>query len=292
MLDRPLLPPHSQLTLRDGRTLAYRIFGDPNGRPVVACHGAPATSILYEIADVPARRLGLRLIAPTRPGYDRSSPQPGRTLADATDDVRQLLAALGIDGPFAALGISGGGPYATALAAAFPDRCRELRLISPVGELAALPREKFIDWLQARFFLDLPRRRYLDYVAPLAFRVHRLMPWLESKIFRLTTKPVDRAILDRPEVKESIERMSAEAMSVSFDGGVSDLKIYGRAWGFQAETIKARTVIWQGDADTVVPPEAAHALAARIPKCTLHRLKGAGHFWIYDHVDEVLATLS
>ncbi len=56
-----------------------------------------------------AAERGLRLIGYDRPGYGESPPQPGRTVADCTADVRAICGELGID-RMAKWGHSGGGP--------------------------------------------------------------------------------------------------------------------------------------------------------------------------------------
>jgi hypothetical protein len=57
--------------------------------------------------DADARRLGLRVLAPERPGYGRSTPQPGRGVGGFVRDLSHLLAALGVE-RFAVLGSSAG----------------------------------------------------------------------------------------------------------------------------------------------------------------------------------------
>src|SRR5580700_10125376 len=104
----------------DGRTLAVEDAGTPGGLPVMVHVGTPNSRHLYgrTVADAAAR--GLRLISYDRPGYGESTPQPGRTMADAAGDVRAICAALGID-RLAMWGISGGGPHVLACAALLPD---------------------------------------------------------------------------------------------------------------------------------------------------------------------------
>ena len=84
-----------ELTLSDGRTLAWRWWGEPEGTPI------------YLLAD--------------RPGYGGSTRKPGRGIADIADDYVELLDFLGLD-RVPATGTSGGGPHVLALAARHPDR--------------------------------------------------------------------------------------------------------------------------------------------------------------------------
>lgn len=110
----------SQITLPDGRTLAYTDIGDPEGTCVMHFHGAPASRFLLDIYDDEFAEYGLRVVSPDRPGYGESSSQPGRSMVDWPVDVEALSDALGID-EFAVLGSSSGGPYTVACCALLPD---------------------------------------------------------------------------------------------------------------------------------------------------------------------------
>src|SRR5262249_30438003 len=60
------------LTLRDGRKLGYIDIGDSNGPVILACHGMPGSRLDFANHDPVLRSLGVRLIAPDRPGYGLS----------------------------------------------------------------------------------------------------------------------------------------------------------------------------------------------------------------------------
>ena len=80
--------------LSDGRRLAFEDLGDPGGLPVFVFHGSPSCRLapgLYPGEPIPSN---VRLIAPDRPGFGQSDPQPGRTLADWPDDVAAFADAL------------------------------------------------------------------------------------------------------------------------------------------------------------------------------------------------------
>src|SRR5262249_15922721 len=70
------------------------------------------SSVLY--------RLGVRLISYDRPGYGAAARQPGRTVAAAAWDVRDIAEELNIE-RCSVIGRSGGGPHALACAALLPD---------------------------------------------------------------------------------------------------------------------------------------------------------------------------
>jgi pimeloyl-ACP methyl ester carboxylesterase len=65
------------ITLRDGRTLGYAEYGDPNGKPLLWFHGFPGCRLDGKLVEEAAGAAGVRVIAPDRPGmvYRHSSPR-------------------------------------------------------------------------------------------------------------------------------------------------------------------------------------------------------------------------
>jgi len=116
------------VTLPDGRRLAYTEWGLPDGKPLLYFHGTPGSRLWCPDEDATAAA-GVRLIAPDRPGFGRSDPQEGRTLADWPKDVEALADALHISS-FAVVGVSGGGAYAAACAALIPRRLSGVAVVS------------------------------------------------------------------------------------------------------------------------------------------------------------------
>src|ERR1041385_8757707 len=110
-----------QTWLSDGRRLGYAEYGDLQGWPVFYFHGWPSSRLEPRTAQGVCADLNLRLIASDRPGYGLSDFKPRRAIVDGVRDTKELAQQLGID-RFAALGVSGGGPYAAACAATLPER--------------------------------------------------------------------------------------------------------------------------------------------------------------------------
>jgi len=108
------------LTLPDGRQMAYATFGDASGEPAFYCHGFPGSRLEAALLDDAARDLGVRVLAPDRPGYGGSDPSPDMGLADWPGDLRCLADALGID-EFLLIGVSGGAPFYRLRATGFAD---------------------------------------------------------------------------------------------------------------------------------------------------------------------------
>src|ERR1700712_4650984 len=101
-----------ELELADGRRLAYYRFGDPDGAPVINCHGGLVSGLDVGLSDASAAASGLSIISPNRPGIGRSSRKTGHEILSwAESDLVELVDQLGID-RFSVMGWSEGGQYA------------------------------------------------------------------------------------------------------------------------------------------------------------------------------------
>ncbi len=280
------------LSMPDGRIVGYAEYGDPDGMPVFGFHGTPGSRLMFRIADRPARELGLRLIAPERPGYGISSYQRGRTLASNASDINALADHLGID-RYAVAGVSGGGPYAVACAALSPDRVTALGLVSPVGPVSGSngapqigPGHHLIFRLSPRVplllwpFFTFGRAAFRH--APLG-----IYGFLMSR-----AAPSDWKILARADVRRNLVQGVAEGLRPGVKGGLQEMALFSRPWNLPFEAIRAPSILWQGTADRNVPANAAFHLGELIPGCEVHRLKGAGHYWIFDNIRLVLDRLA
>jgi len=108
--------------LADGRDIEFQTAGPEDGLPLVVHEGTPMGLVLNNRLGNAAGGRGLRIVQAARPGYEGSTPQPGRTVADVVPDVIAVLDAIGAD-EFVSIGFSGGGPHTLACAALAPGRC-------------------------------------------------------------------------------------------------------------------------------------------------------------------------
>ena len=102
------------LTLADGRTLAFSIFGSSSAESTIFYfHGFPSSQFEAQLVHYAAVRHNVKIISASRPGFAKSSYDPNRTLLDWPTDVLALADHLRVP-RFGVLGVSGGGPYAFA----------------------------------------------------------------------------------------------------------------------------------------------------------------------------------
>ena len=135
---RPKL--EGNISVDGDRRLGFAEFGAPQGRPMFWLHGTPgARRQIPAEARLFAEQNDIRLVGVDRPGIGSSTPHQYDTVSDFAHDLRVIADTLGI-GRFAVVGLSGGGPYALACAAAMLERVvtavQELRQLSPLYELA------------------------------------------------------------------------------------------------------------------------------------------------------------
>ena len=116
--------------------------GPADGLPLVLHEGTPVGLVLYPPTVQAARIRGLRVILAARPGYEGSTPRPGRRVVDVAGDTAAVLDELGAD-TFVTAGWSGGGPHALACAAALPGRCLAAASVAGVAPYQA----EGLDWL-------------------------------------------------------------------------------------------------------------------------------------------------
>jgi pimeloyl-ACP methyl ester carboxylesterase len=270
----------------DGSVIAVEVAGDPAGAPVVLCHGLADSRLSAQLYADAARELGLRLVAPDRPGTGGTDPLPLGTVADWTADALLVLDALDVEAA-ALLGVSGGGPFAAACAARLPGRVRSLTLVAPLGSPEWSTRGMAPG---QRAALEVARHVpafggwFLGRLAVLAGRSPRLF----LRITETELPGFDRHAIEQPRMRDAFVAAYAEAFRRG-DGGVAqDLRVLTRPWGFRLGSITVPASIHYGDSDRTVPPQHARLFAAEIPGARLRQHPGHGHFSIVGAAREIL----
>jgi pimeloyl-ACP methyl ester carboxylesterase len=276
--------------LVDRRELAFSEAGDPGGFPVIAFHGTPGSrrQLLLPVADEMAKKAGVRLIAPDRPGYGHSTFHAGQLLTDWPADVGELADRVGAE-RFAVLGISGGGPYTLACAALLPDRVTRAAVASGMGSVHSDADTEGM--MPSNVVITSVVRRSERAVVPLtAFMTEfaRRRPETLLKSFVKQLPAADAAILERPEFREAFIDDSRRASSTTAKAIAQDMALFARPWGFELSDIGVPVDFWHGDADRNVPIAHARRQASEVKQSSLHEFPGEGHFMALDHLEEIL----
>ncbi|WP_436928659.1 alpha/beta fold hydrolase [Halosimplex halobium] len=259
------------------RRLARAEYGAAEGDPVVFLHGTPGSRRLGALVDDAAREAKIRVLAPDRPGFGRSTGWPGRQPTDAADWFAPLLADAGVERA-RVVAFSGGAADALALGARRPDLVDGIDLVSgasPPSVAAATPR---LQRVLGRLAAGTPR---------LLGAALRGGTWLAARgapstvLAQYTDDPGGIA----PEVTEIVHEDFLEGVSRSRNGAVTELAWVAEGWGVSPADVSVPVRLWHGDADANVPLADAERLRDRLPDADLTVLDG-------DHLTTLLAARS
>lgn len=277
----------SQVRVTGGRELAYTNMGEPGWPCVLFFHGSPSSRLRLVYLEPQFLAAGIRVISPDRPGYGRSSPQPGRSMADWPVDIAALADTLGLD-HFIVAGHSGGGPYAAACTALLPGRVSAGILLGGVtdmgwpgawdgyleseAQLMRMPDEETaIAWCMERFGADGS-----GFFAASGIELSR---------------PDEQLYAD-----EEVARLLASARAEAFRQGVAgyaqDIVIQGRPWPFDPSAVAVPVHVVHGELDSLLPLTHSRHTSELIPGSILRVLQGHGHFTILGGLPTMVSALA
>ncbi len=275
------------ITLPDGRRADLLTTGPADGLPLVLHEGTPVGLVFYPPTVRAAQARGLRVILAARPGYEGSTPRPGRRVVDVAGDTAAILDALGA-GTFVTMGWSGGGPHALACAAALPGRCLAAASIAGVAPYGA----KGLDWLAG-----MGQENVDEFGAAVSGgpALTRFLDAAAAGLRAVTGAEVARSLgglviaADQAVLTGEFADYVAAALRAAIDAGIEgwrdDDLAFVNDWGFslgwetasRAPVAPAPVAIWQGDQDKMVPFAHGQWLATHIPGARAHLLPGEGH---------------
>lgn len=274
--------------LPDGRTLAVLERGPSDGTPVVAFHGCPGSRLdaAPGLDDALARE-GVRWLAVDRPGFGRSDPHRRRTLRSTAGDAAVAAEALGAE-RFAVYGLSAGGPYAVAVAAAAPERVTHALVVSGVGP----PDPAFTEGMRGDVQLLHHLSRRAPWLVAAGMRRARSDPRKALAKAAEGAPPADAEVLGRPEVAGLVAASMREGLRRGGRCVAEDLALLSAPWDVDPRAVAAPVELWHGEDDATVPLAHAERLAALLGDAALRRLPGEGHYLAFARGDELVAALA
>jgi pimeloyl-ACP methyl ester carboxylesterase len=288
---RPKL--EGNVAVGDDRQIGFAEFGDPQGRAVFWLHGTPGARRQIPVeARVYAESRHIRLIGVDRPGIGSSTPFQYSNVLAFADDLTTIADVLGID-DMAVIGLSGGGPYALACAAAMPDR------VVVAGVLGGVAPAKGPDAIGGGVMAVGSAVAPLMPVIGLPLRLAavgliQLIRPLGSPavdLYGRLSPEADRQLLARPEFKamflDDLLNGSRKQLSAPF----ADVVVFARDWGFRLDEVKVPVRWWHGDKDHIVPFEHGQHVVSRLPDAELYHLPGESHLAGLGRAEEILGNL-
>ncbi len=268
-----------------GTTVSWQVFGEPQGRPVVWCHGGLSSRLDARLAEPGARQAGVCLVSIDRPGIGLSSLVDAPTLARWPQIVGGVMDRLG-HRTFSVAGWSAGGPFALACAHALGDRIEATATIAGVVPMHDRQRRRELGLILDRVLLRVAPS------SPTAARaIVRAASMTPDRLLRRSlldaALPAERVLLEAMEDRQLVGFVR-EAVRAGGAGVAADYAAIGQPWGFEPEAVHAPVTVWHGEDDPLVPLSHARLLSERLPHADLRMLPGGGHFLPVTHAAEIL----
>lgn len=235
-------------------TVALEVEDHGEGVPVVLLHGFPLSSEMWTPIR-PAVEEAARLITPDMRGFGGSdSPEGAYGMETLADDILRLADSFGLE-RFVLGGHSMGGYVALRLAAGHPERLSGLILVN------------------TRASADTPEAKSRRAIAIETIRRGEAPAFLDEFVPNLLG----------PSTRQRAPRLAAELRAVA--GQIPDHVLAGCLAGMRDRPdssdllagLDVPALVIVGQEDTITPPEAAHAMAAALPRARLALIPFSGH---------------
>ena len=255
-------------------------------------HGFPGCSEHGKLVSTSPLWEQFRLIAVDRPGYGESTAQKNLTFLKFASQIRSLFKEQKID-KFSIISVSGGAPYALAVAFLMKDQVLKLTSVGGIAPLT-LKNFKYMNRVQKKTWFA----QRLIPTSVLHFGLNRVwakgLDKLEETLFTETenfSEP-DRKVFQHPEIQPVLLESTQLALKQGPAGIIHDIKIFAKDWGFPLGEITCPVTLWHGGADDVVHIRFAQDMQSYLPTSKLNFIEDEGHYSILlNRRDEILSDL-
>jgi pimeloyl-ACP methyl ester carboxylesterase len=281
------------------RSVMVRDAGDPEGVPVVYFHGTPGSRLDVSFGDEPATGMGVRVISFDRPGYGRSDPGPF-SLSRIASDAEAIADGAGV-GRFAALGWSGGGPFALAAAAVLGERVTRAGVVAADGPVQQVPgtRDRLDenDLLALSFLPGEPARAAGQFLAAGAALIKMMMSARDDEQAYLSGMAVllgdaDADVFCDPALRHCLFASQQEALRQGPMGMAWDQVAFVGPWDVDLAAVRCRVHLWYGERDPLAPPANGQWLRDHLADADLVIYSGEGHLVAMRHWQQILHALT
>lgn len=276
----------------DEEKIYVQEWGDLDKPVFLLIHGFPGCSEHGRLVSTSPVSESFRLIAIDRPGYGQSVYQKKLTFLKFAEQIKKLLASQKVD-KFSIISVSGGAPYALAVAYLMKEQVIKLTSLGGIAPLT-FKNFKYMNRVQKRTWLA----QQLIPEGVLHFGVKRVwekgLDKIEETLFTeldAFSEP-DRKVFMLPEIQDVLVRATHLAVKQGPEGVLHDIKIFAKNWGFPLSEVTCPVTLWHGSADDVVHFRFAQDMQAYLPKAKLNFIENEGHYSILLNCrDEILSDL-
>lgn len=268
----------SQIAETSAGPIEYQLIGD-TGPVLLFLHGTPGGY------DGGSMMEGIRVLAPSRPGYLRTPLEVGQTPTAQAHAYAALLDSLSINSVIV-MGVSGGGPSSIAFASLYPDRTIALIAMEAVSQPTVLTEVQE----EPPYLMQLISQSDFLMWASMSLMGSLMGP--EGLVSFMVPDPDNQQlILEDPDKIERLESLiwSIWPISQRLEGQNNDL-VQFETPDLSSTTITAPTLIIHGTEDANVPYEQSKILAEQVSGSVLHTITGADHMMPFSHKEEVDAV--
>lgn len=276
----------------DDEKIFVQEWGDLDKPVFFLVHGFPGCSEHGKLVSTSPVSESFRLIAIDRPGYGKSVAQKDITFLKFANQIKNLFAEKLID-KFSIISVSGGAPYALAVAYLMKDHVLKLTSLGGIAPLT-FKNFKYMNRIQKRTWLV--QQLIPDTV--LHFGVNRVwekgLDKIEETLFTEMdgfSEP-DRQVFKHADIQAVLVEATTLALKQGPAGVLRDIKIFAKDWGFPLSEVTCPVTLWHGGLDDVVHYRFAQDMQGYLPKATLNFVENEGHYSILLNCrDQILSDL-
>jgi 2-succinyl-6-hydroxy-2,4-cyclohexadiene-1-carboxylate synthase len=261
--------------LTTGRfSIPYRIY-ENKGPQFICVNGVQQSMAMWQTVVARFAR-DYRIVLFDFPNQGKAKILAGSSEVSLDEQIEILAAVMdktGISRDATVCAASWGGVIAVAFASRYPDRAKRLILAS----LGTKPNKQMVETIKEGVGLDMKNRDQMAHILIKSFG--------ETLPQRIKDNIVNQF---RVMKEESVQAFCEHGLFVIASKNLSDI--------VDLPAIKAKTILLNGENDTIIDLDDVKSLASKIPNCELRIIKGVGHFMhmenetVLDIYEDILRT--
>lgn len=247
--------------------IPYRVY-ENNGPHIICINGVQQSMAMWQ-SFISRFSKDYRIVIFDFPNQGKAKIVSGPaqiTLAEQVEILSAVIKETSINPDVTMCAASWGGVVAVDFASKYPSRLKRLILAS----LGTKPNKKMVETIKNGATLDINDREKMAEVLIKSFGSD-LIPRIKQGII------------------SQFRTMKEEALRAFYEHGLFVISSKQLNEIVDLKKIKAKTILLNGEKDTIIDLDDVRFLASQIPDCQIKILKGVGHF-LHMEREEVLDT--